>query len=241
MSYASSERDFYQRHYAGELKVAHDIDLRTVAAESFAPGKRYSLILDELETTRTYGTVVEIGCASGECLRYLAGRYRFRETIGVDIAFPDDMSTNHGGIRFVQSNSNNRLPFDDGSIDVYIAMMVIEHLFDPFHAFAEIKRVLSRDGVAFVNLPLVTSIRNRLRLLRGKVPVTSVAVDRWFDDREWDGNHLHYFSVETIRRLASANGLAVGRISGVGSQHKLKSAMPSLLASELSFTLRHAG
>ena len=66
-------------------------------------------------------------------------------------------------------------------------MMVIEHLFDPFHAFREIERVLSPTGQGFINLPLVTSLKNRLRLLGGNLPVTSVSFDRWLVDKEWDG------------------------------------------------------
>ena len=88
-----------------------------------------------------------------------------------------------------------------------------------------------------MNLPLVTSLPNRLRLLMGRLPVTSVGFDRWFDDRNWDGNHLHYFSIESVRRLAGACGLRVVEMRGVGTMHQLKSMMPSLFAAELTFSL----
>ena len=57
------------------------------------------------------------------------------------------------------ANFNHALPLEDGFVDVFIAMMVIEHLFDPFHAFREIRRLLAPNGFAVINLPLVTSRR----------------------------------------------------------------------------------
>ena len=239
MAYSSAEKEFYQRHYAGGLGSAKRATVSDTEARHFVPGKRYHLIMSELDPQRQYGTAVEIGCSDGDCAVFIGNRFKFDKVVGVDIAFPDDMQQETAGVTFMQANSNEKLPLADGSIDVYVAMMVIEHLFDPFHAFREIKRMLSPDGKAFVNLPLVTSIKNRLRLLCGRVPVTSVPFDRWFDDKEWDGNHLHYFSVDSIRRLAALNGLEVTRLACVGPNHQVKNLAPSFLANELSFVLKH--
>lgn len=239
MAYSSAEKQFYQRHYNGGLRTATPESLGATERTHFIPGKRYHLILDELDPQQQYGTAVEIGCSNGDCVVFLNRRFKFRDVIGLDIAFPDDMHQELEGVRFMQANGNQPLPLDNGSVDVFLAMMVIEHLFDPFQAFAEIKRVLTPTGRAFVNLPLVTSIKNRLRLLGGRVPVTSVGFDRWFDDKEWDGNHLHYFSLDAIHRLAALNGLEVSRTACVGANHRLKNLAPTFLANELSFVLRH--
>jgi SAM-dependent methyltransferase len=240
MGYASSEKDFYTRHYQGGIKIDPRADFAATEAFHFAPGKRYHLMLSELDASQRLGTLVEIGCADGHSVLYLANRFRFDKVIGIDIAFPDDMDSEIGGVKFLQANSNEPLPLADGSVDVFVAMMVIEHLFDPFHAFTDIKRLLAPTGRAFVNLPLVTSWRNRLRLLTGKLPETSVSFDRWLADREWDGNHLHYFSVESIRQLLDRCGLKMTKMSCAGSNHKLKEMAPSILASELSFVVTHA-
>lgn len=241
MAYSSSEKAFYQRHYegAGGLQVAPQASLDAARDAHFLPGKRYHLLLTELKAGHRYGTAAEIGCSDGGSLRFLASQFKFDRVIGLDIAFADGMVEEVGGVQFMQANSNERLPLEDGSVDVYIAMMVIEHLFDPFHAFQEVKRVLSPRGQAFINLPLVTSIKNRLRLLTGKLPVTSVPFERWLVDREWDGNHLHYFSVDAIEQLAALSGLKVTTVAGVGSHHQWKTRLPRLLANELSFVLEH--
>jgi SAM-dependent methyltransferase len=197
-------------------------------------------VASELSREKQYGTALEIGCAAGECIGYLAQAYRFQRVVGMDIAFPDNLHQNIAGVEFMQANSNDPLPLADGSVDVLMAMMVIEHLFDPFAAFSEVRRLLSREGRAFINLPLVTSLKNRWRLLRGQVPVTSVGFGQWFEDKQWDGNHLHYFSVESIHRLAAAAQLRVTRMAGVGRMHQLKTLAPSLLADELSFVVERA-
>ena len=238
MAYSSAEKEFYQRHYQGELKAADAGDFGGAERNHFAPGKRYHLLLSELDPQQRYGTAVEIGCSDGYCIAYLGSRFNFDKLVGLDIAFADGLQKRVGAVDFVQANSNERLPLEDGSVDVYVAMMVIEHLFDPFHAFREIERVLSPTGLGFINLPLVTSLKNRLRLLFGNLPVTSVAFDRWLIDKEWDGNHLHYFSMDSIRRLCAQSGLEVVKVAGVGSHHQLKSMLPNLLANEVSFVVR---
>lgn len=240
MAYSSAEKEFYQRHYQGALKINNSANLSEIEKTFFSPGKRYHIVCSELNVQKQYGTAVEIGCSDGDCMVYLGSRFKFKKLIGIDIAFPDDMHQEIGGVNYIQANSNDPLPLDDASVDVYVAMMVIEHLFDPFQSFAEIKRILSPSGQAFVNLPLVTSLKNRYRLMTGRLPITSVPFKRWLVDREWDGNHLHYFSMDAIQQLAKLSGLRVARASGVGRFHQLKTLAPSWLASEVSFSLTHA-
>jgi SAM-dependent methyltransferase len=188
-----------------------------------------------LTKERSNGVIAELGCSQGDALKWLAANFRFERLIGFDIAIDRPEAAAPGGVEFVATNLNDALPLGSASVDVVVAMMVVEHLFDPFQAFSEIARVLSLDGFAVINLPLVTSLKNRWRLMRGQLPQTSVAYSRWLVDREWDGNHLHYFSVSSIRDLLSACGLQMGEHQGVGRAHIFKTRFPSFLANELSF------
>jgi SAM-dependent methyltransferase len=240
MSYSSSEKQFYQRQYGGGLQVGNLPPPEAVRATHFAPGKRYHLIERDLRPGVRYGTALEVGCADGQCIGYLASQYSFAKVIGVDIGFADDMRSNVGGVEFVQANFNHALPLPNGTVDVLVAMMVIEHLFDPFASFAEVKRLLAPQGSAYINLPLVTSIKNRLRLLLGQVPQTSVPYRQWFADKQWDGNHLHYFSMSSIEKLAADAGLRVTGVAACGRFHQLKTLAPSFLANEVSFVMKHA-
>jgi len=235
----SPEEEYYVRHYDGGV-AAGTTPLASFEREMLAPGKRYHVAAQAVALTASPGSLVaEVGCGGGEALMILQKRHALERVIGLDIA-----ATPSGamppGIEIIASNLNRPWPLEDGSVDFLLAMMVIEHLFDPFQAFAEVRRVLKPDGLAFVNLPLVTALRNRFRLLTGRLPVTSVNYERWFGNREWDGNHLHYFSIPAIRRLADATGLSFGEIAAVGPHQRLKELAPSLLASEITFVLRRA-
>ena len=132
-------------------------------------------------------------------------------------------------------NLDNDWPYDTGEFDAVLAMMIIEHLYDPFHSFSELARILKPGGIAFVNLPNIASIKCRLQLLRGQMPVTSSG--DWFDKREWDGNHLHYFTVADVRRIAELSGLSVTGMHAVGGGLWLKSLRPSLFCHEITYVL----
>ena len=236
----TTEANFYKRHYHGGV-TADSTALADFEASMLAPEKRYHLVEETLRRERPNGGVIaEIGCGGAQALLILSRRYRFDRVVGVDIATASAGMTPEG-IEIIEGNLNERWPFGDAEVDILIAMMVIEHLFDPFHSFREIKRSLAKTGMAFVNLPLVTSVRNRMRLLAGKLPTTSIAYETWFADKEWDGNHLHYFSMAAIHGLARDSGLRVSDVQGVGTFGRLKTWLPAFFASEVTFCLKHDG
>jgi SAM-dependent methyltransferase len=238
----SAEAKFYKDHYAGEVGVGAT-PLEVFAREMLAPGKRYGLVAERLFTDDgAGGCLAEIGCGGGEALLILSECSRFDRIIGVDIALAPPCRQPGAAIdvEFLNSNLNAKWPLADCGVDHLIAMMVIEHLFNPFHAFREIKRCLSNRGEAYVNLPLVTGLRNRIRLLFGELPETSIRYKQWFQRGEWDGNHLHYFSLRSIHDLAHSCGLRLTDIRGVGALHVLKTRLPSLLAAEVTFRMVHS-
>ena len=180
--------------------------------------------------------ITELGCGNAQRLLFLKDKYSFTSSLGFDLGFSSEQ--NIGSSRFVSANLNNPWQIEDGSVDVLIAMMLLEHLFDPFFCFKEIARVLHSDGRAFINLPLITSIKNRYRLLMGLIPITSVPYSRWESEGHWDGFHLHYFTLGSIKDLARSAGLDLVSTQGVGNAKQFKDLMPSLLCGEISFEVR---
>jgi SAM-dependent methyltransferase len=228
------EEAFYKRHtggYSGTVQNAlHHIN------GLFEPGGRYSLVKEYIEKVESHSSpqsVLEIGCGNGDTLRWLHQHYRLQSLQGFDIALEGAIS--EGQLRLMPADLNQALLVSDQSVDIIIAMMIIEHLFDPFAAFKEVARCLSPKGRAFINLPLITSIKNRLRLLFGRMPQTSVPYRYWFDERHWDGFHLHNFTLKSIKDLCNYSGLEIIQLRSVGSYHRIKSRAPSLLADEVSF------
>jgi len=229
----SSESVFYSSYAATKPCLPSDD-----TEKAFDFGQRYyickkSLDLDPFVQRQL---VAELGCGNAQKLLYLKEKYNFEHSVGIDLGFSCEHTI--GKSVFFAANLNNKWQLNDGSVDVLIAMMVIEHLFDPFFCFKEISRVLKEDGRAFINLPLVTSVKNRLRLLAGLLPITSIPYSRWQQEGHWDGFHLHYFTLSSIHDLAESASLSLVSIHGVGRMKQLKDLMPSLLCDEISFEVR---
>lgn len=231
----TSEERFYKQHYEkgrGSTEPGEAVAVELV----FQPGGRYHVVRKALEGRPKLGRLLEIGCGGGE---YTIWMQRFAERcVGCDIyLFPHLAGGEAGGATFVAANANERLPFEDASFDAVVAMMVMEHLFDPFHFCDEMRRILKPSGTLFLNVPLITSIKRRWQLLTGRMPVTSQA--RWFEAREWDGGHLHYFALRDVRRLLAVSGFEMtDDVMGVGRLHGLKTLLPTLLAGEISVAAR---
>ena len=221
----SAAQRFYERNH--QLSAVED----DVGIDEVNPGHRYhaaARILRQHQPRK----VLEMGYGSAKLVRAIApltkGEYHI-----ADIVARADAVTLPPNVRMHVANLDDRFPFHDGEFDCLIAMMVVEHLYDPFHSFAEIMRVTVPGAKVVMNLPNIASLRCRLQLLRGTLPITS-SYD-WFQKRQWDGNHLHYFVVDDVRRLAEANGMRMRELVPVGNKLGLKRLAPSLLCHEITY------
>lgn len=227
---------FYERNYEWhEERGSVETDAQVLSAMRARNG-RYSQAYRHLIGNPGLD-VLELGCGSPALARVigpLTGRYTMIDIVEARLA-----ETPLANVRTICANLDHDFPVDSASFDVVQAMMVVEHLYDPFHAFTEIARVLRPGGRAFVNLPNIASIRCRMALLLGRLPNTSAP--NWFERREWDGNHLHYFTVAAVKRIAEHVGLELAALHPVGRFAGFKRLRPHLLCHEITFVLRKAG
>ena len=237
----SAAARFYQASHDRLVRSNPDVSFRDVSAAAglqaiSKPGHRYYCVYEHL--SRHPGqNVVELGFGSPALINAVAATCSHITIVDiVDRTQSVPLSSN---VRLRVANLDDQFPFDDAEFDCVCAMMVVEHLFDPFHAFREIARILKVGGHAFVNLPNIASIRCRLQLLAGRMPITS-SYD-WFEKQEWDGNHLHYFTVAEVSRLGRLNGLDLLRPYPVGRFRFLKSCRPTLLCHEISYAFLRTG
>lgn len=79
---------------------------------------------------------------------------RFSSMSSVDY-WPVDLNPNMEGIRRAVDITD--IPFEDGSMDVIICNHVMEHIPDEKKAFSELHRVLAKDGIAIINVPMDAS------------------------------------------------------------------------------------
>jgi SAM-dependent methyltransferase len=97
-------------------------------------------------------TILDVGCSSGivdDELRRSGAR-----VLGIDIDVPGlaKAGERFGDVVSFLCADSERMPLADDSVDVVICNHVYEHVLDPVALFAELRRVLRPDGVAYLGL-----------------------------------------------------------------------------------------
>ncbi len=114
--------------------------------------------------------VLELGCGTGLMLE-LVGQFKPASLTGVDLSL-GMLSDAHRLEQVVVCGSAMQLPFQDGAFDVVYSFKVLSHVPDLVAALAEVMRVLTPDGVAYLELYNPYSVKgiwDRLRRASGKV------------------------------------------------------------------------
>jgi len=175
------------------------------------------------------GALLDVGCGPLGLLAR-AGT-RFGRRAGVDIA-ASPLWAAHPEIKTNIANlDEGSLPFADGEFDAVTCLMVIEHVFDPFHAVRELRRVCKQAGRVVVGVPNLAGLKRRIELLFGRLPVTSTQGS--FTHHAWDGYHLHNFTRASLDWLLRREGLKPLRWAAQGRFKTLKQACPSLFGNDL--------
>lgn len=79
---------------------------------------------------------------------------------------------NENGIKFIKADvTKEKLPFNDDYFDFIICEATIEHLnSSPRDLFAEVYRILKKDGLFLITTPNFANLLKRLRFLLGRSP-----------------------------------------------------------------------
>ncbi|MFQ5743344.1 MAG: class I SAM-dependent methyltransferase [Acidobacteriota bacterium] len=142
----SSAREFYDRDYFE-------------GGKRDSPAHTHETIYPLIEPTAVFltrlyhpGTVVDLGCAKG----YLVEAF---QKTGIEKTFGMDVSTyavSAGGTstrgRLLVGDVAAGIPLRSGSFDLVTGLDLFEHLHDPAPVLAEIRRILSAGGVAYLKI-----------------------------------------------------------------------------------------
>jgi methionine biosynthesis protein MetW len=176
--------------------------------------------------------LLDVGCWNGGFLTRVERRGCYRELVGVDVVAEGVAAARARGFDAqVVDLNGDPLPFPDAHFDGVVHLAVLEHVFDPYSMIREIHRVLRPGGELVIAVPNVASLTNRLRILFGRIPITSA-------DAGWDGGHLHYFTRHALDHFLADEGFEVVERRTTGGRAALREWWISLLAGELVYRCR---
>jgi ubiquinone/menaquinone biosynthesis C-methylase UbiE len=123
----------------------------------------------------------------------------------------------------------DKLEFADSSVDLIMMVRVMHHLPDPRPELKEIRRVLTDDGVAIIEVANYMHARNRIKHFISRQPFPTEPVDIRTNKNQSDSlpfvNHNPY----TVMKQLKEAGLKVDRILSVSNLRSptLKKLLPA--------------
>jgi 2-polyprenyl-3-methyl-5-hydroxy-6-metoxy-1,4-benzoquinol methylase len=135
----------------------------------------------------------DLGCGNGATAGMLAN-------IGFDVTGIDTSESGiaqarsaYSSCRFEVASAYDGLAPRFGSFPLVVSLEVIEHLYDPRRFASNIYELTADSGTAIISTPYHGYIKNVALALSGKF-------DRHFTAL-WDGGHIKFFSIATLRQL----------------------------------------
>nr|MDO8061628.1 class I SAM-dependent methyltransferase [Candidatus Freyrarchaeum guaymaensis] len=175
------------------------IELLTWKHDRYRFLKSYKLLEGEKP-----GRILDGGClAGGAMLPLMASGW---ECYGVELSDAYKVAVQRG-VRCLQHDVREGLPFDDGFFDVVWAEEIIEHLLDTDAFLDEVHRVLRTGGVLILSTPNLASMANRLRLLAGKYP-------KYVQYSNEGVGHVRYYTAGVLKSQLKRHGFTVEKIVG---------------------------
>jgi methionine biosynthesis protein MetW len=182
--------------------------------DGFRPtGHAYAALTVLLERVVTSSSdCLDVGCGDGRTSGVLLAS-NARRYVGVDVSEQAVALARSLGLRAERITDAARLPFDEQAFDVVVCLEVLEHLFEPHGAAAEMLRVLRPGGSLLVTVPNIAHWRQRLEL---------GLVGRWNpygDDKAWRqpwrDPHIRFFTRAALGRMLSDCGFEVDELGGL--------------------------
>jgi methionine biosynthesis protein MetW len=146
-------------------------------------------------------SVLDLGCGDGALLRYLK---ETRRTTGYGVEIDDAgvLASVKNGVSVVQSNLERGLSgFEDDSFDYVVLSQTLQAMKNSEIIIREMLRV-GREGI--VTFPNFGYWKNRLEVLRGRMPVSENLPYEWFNTP-----NVRLCTVADFERFCSERGIRI--------------------------------
>lgn len=175
-----------------------DYEYKTIDAENGESGRRLAgKIVSLVQTCPQVRDVVDLGCGNGYIANKLAlSGYQVTgidaSRTGIELARQNYSADN---LKFICARVDLSLPaiLPDRKFDLVLSSDVIEHLYRPADMLEVAARLLKTEGHVIIGTPYHGFLKNL---------ALSIA-NKWDDHHTvvWDGGHIKFFSVRTLRTL----------------------------------------
>lgn len=194
-----------------------------LATESVISGYNHRMEYLESRLGRR-GKLVDYACAAGYFLE--VAQRRGWEAHGVDLGAWVRVATERRGVSNVHIGRIEDIAFPDGYFDIVYAAQVFEHLQDPRSVLKELRRILHRNGILYVDVPNYRTL-----------PIMFGRDDFYLNAPP---QHINYFVPRTFRRLLEDGGFRVEKLETEGGL-KWENLIGRPIISEIADAYRQGG
>ena len=145
--------------------------------------------------------VLDLGCGDGVLFKYLT-RERDISGYGVEIDDANVLACVKNGVNVVQRNLERGLSeFDDQSFDYVSLSQTLQAMRNGERIIREMLRV-GREGI--LTFPNFGYWRNRMHVVRGRMPLSENLPYQWFDTP-----NIHLCTLDDFERFCSERGIRI--------------------------------
>jgi 2-polyprenyl-3-methyl-5-hydroxy-6-metoxy-1,4-benzoquinol methylase len=196
---------YYDKEYRNEYSHKSIIS-KTNPKEIFDTYKKFQKIrLEQISPFLNKKTsLLEIGCSAGQFLYHIKNKVKVAHGIEVDSSCCDFLKVKHKidcDNQYIQESK-----FKNSKYDVICAFQVLEHVFNPLDFINNILNVANEEATIFIEVPNLHD------------PLINIWNLENYNSFFYHKAHLHYFTNNSLGKLAQQAGLSKRQISFVYTQ-----------------------
>jgi SAM-dependent methyltransferase len=148
--------------------------------------------------------VLEIGCSSGETLRWLKGTGRAGRAWGIELFEPAAQAARAHAEEVLVGDAEALIDnaFGTERFDLILCLDVLEHMVDPWRFVDTLQHRLAPGGRLVISVP-------NIRCIKVLLPLLLLGRFRYQEHGILDRTHLRFFTLESALALAAPSQLMV--------------------------------